>query len=683
MNEELMTVDMAMQNTDSSQATVEQAVATYGDMVYGAALRQTGDADVAADITQGVFVVLARRAASGKLPKEAYMAGWLLTAVHYGVKEARRAVARRSYHERHAAGLRKEGAAGEGALPEEVLAAVDGALLQLRARDRELVVRRYLGGEAVGAIAAAIHVRENTVGRRIARALDKVRRILARRGVVVPAGTLGVLLSAEGARSAPAGVITTAKGAASAKSVLAELILRRMLMVKLKLIAAAVVAAVAAGAGGGLIADIASQGPRQEMVPTLAVKAPAAPATVSTDGFTVTTETGMTLRLEALVNGAILQHGNEWWSPDGSAREAVVLQASVGRGGGVPVLDAGTGRSGPRVMVITNGGVMGLGAGNGVATPDTWSVWFNIAQESEDGRAFAYRISSNPPGNIAKGNTRSGYQAAVLHFRNNPETVDFRFELTVDGWTNYVVHPGTSTPSDNDAVTMQSFGADGRPGVGTTQILDYLDGDFQKELMFRDEGHESIAPSLLRGVGEMGPRYRVPDHPTEQYLAVRPYTLVVDFKNVSMRSGKLTKVETVVKELPDLPVREDLKKLLKSVESGGDIRAGLAAEAEASTAGVLGEFRKLGEGGGAVGLRVKEVWVDGPSACAVVDQKRPARGAEDKHLGLMLVRTERKWQASKAELLRGDEAVSGYVRGFCNVGNQPANEVKEAGGGVP
>src|SRR6516225_3312597 len=79
---------------DNSETAFAELVRRQIDLVYSAALRQTGNPCAAEEVTQAVFVVLARKAAS--LLRLRTLTGWLyqaarLTAANYLRTEWRRA----------------------------------------------------------------------------------------------------------------------------------------------------------------------------------------------------------------------------------------------------------------------------------------------------------------------------------------------------------------------------------------------------------------------------------------------------------------------------------------------------------------------------------------------------------------------------------------------------------------
>ena len=61
---------------EHSEAAFSELVGRYTRLVYSAALRQTGNSHTAEEITQAVFIVLARKA--NRLRRETVLSGWLL-----------------------------------------------------------------------------------------------------------------------------------------------------------------------------------------------------------------------------------------------------------------------------------------------------------------------------------------------------------------------------------------------------------------------------------------------------------------------------------------------------------------------------------------------------------------------------------------------------------------------------
>ena len=80
---ELLRQYVAERSQQAFSAIVEQ----YAGMVYSSALRQTGDAHVAEDVTQTVFVDLSRTATS--LRPRVVVGSWLLIATRYAVQMLR------------------------------------------------------------------------------------------------------------------------------------------------------------------------------------------------------------------------------------------------------------------------------------------------------------------------------------------------------------------------------------------------------------------------------------------------------------------------------------------------------------------------------------------------------------------------------------------------------------------
>ncbi len=193
-----------------------ELVRRHVDLVYAVALRRAnGRAHLAEDITQRVFCDLARKAAL--LADHPVLIGWLHRSTRYAAIDALRGEMRREKLSREFTAMSDADSASEAAVPWEQLRPVlDAALDELSARDRELVLLRYFSGLTFADAGARFGLREDAARRRTERALEKLRGVLARRGVTSTTAALGVLLANQPLVAAPAGLAASASAAAVA-----------------------------------------------------------------------------------------------------------------------------------------------------------------------------------------------------------------------------------------------------------------------------------------------------------------------------------------------------------------------------------------------------------------------------------------------------------------------------------
>jgi RNA polymerase sigma factor (sigma-70 family) len=198
--------------TRGSEEAFAALVARHIDLVYSAALRHTRNHHQAQEITQAVFVVLARKAPS--LDPRTVLAGWLFQTARLAAANYMRAEFRRIRREQEASMQANLDEQSSGPWP-EVAPLLNDAIAGLREKDRNAIVLRFLQGKDYKAVAAALGGTEEAAQMRVTRALEKLRKLFAKRGVVLPAAALGGLLAAHGTQAAPAPLAAAVTAAAT------------------------------------------------------------------------------------------------------------------------------------------------------------------------------------------------------------------------------------------------------------------------------------------------------------------------------------------------------------------------------------------------------------------------------------------------------------------------------------
>ena len=201
-----------------SEAAFATLTARYVSLVYSTALRFTGGAHQAEEITQAVFIILARKA--GGLSSRVVLSGWLyqttrLTAANFIKGEIRR-------HRREQEAYMQSTLNETDSPPWEALAPwLDEAMGGLGETDRNAVVLRYFENQTAAEIGAALRMPEDTARRRVNRALDKLRKFFGKRGIALSAAAIAGAISANSVSAAPSGLAATISAVAAAKGVAA------------------------------------------------------------------------------------------------------------------------------------------------------------------------------------------------------------------------------------------------------------------------------------------------------------------------------------------------------------------------------------------------------------------------------------------------------------------------------
>ncbi|MFO1458628.1 MAG: sigma-70 family RNA polymerase sigma factor [Verrucomicrobiota bacterium] len=192
---------------EGSEAAFRALVSRHVNLVYGAALRQTGDSGIAEEITQNVFIALARKAP--RLAGHETLAGWLHRTAILEAKSRLRSELRRQRREDTAAALAEIQSAG--ASPAEDLTPVlDEGLLQLREPDRLALILRFLEERSLREVGRALGIEEDAARKRVDRALQRLAGFFRERGFAVPAGAGAAALAQTSSIAAPVGLTATA-----------------------------------------------------------------------------------------------------------------------------------------------------------------------------------------------------------------------------------------------------------------------------------------------------------------------------------------------------------------------------------------------------------------------------------------------------------------------------------------
>ncbi|HXB02969.1 MAG TPA: sigma-70 family RNA polymerase sigma factor [Opitutaceae bacterium] len=201
---------------DHSEEAFIELVRRHLALVYRSALRQAnGDTHRAEDVAQAVFTQLARKARS--LARHPRLAGWLYTTTHFTTSVILRSERRRQMREREAHFMQNiscESSPSDGW--DRVSPVLDEVMRELGRADREAILLHFLEGRTFADVGARLSLREDAVRMRVSRALEKLRAALARRGVTSTTAALTVMLANESAIAAPASLMASAAGIASA-----------------------------------------------------------------------------------------------------------------------------------------------------------------------------------------------------------------------------------------------------------------------------------------------------------------------------------------------------------------------------------------------------------------------------------------------------------------------------------
>jgi RNA polymerase sigma factor (sigma-70 family) len=214
-----------------SDAAFTELVRRHLNLVYSVARRCTGNDGDAHDVAQAVFIILARKAAG--LREKTLLTGWLYETTRFAAARLLRTNARRHAREQEAymqstlneadKDLSRHSAATAEAAEiwTQLSPHLEAAMGKLNAADRALLVLRFYENKSGPEAAALLGIREDAAHKRVARALEKLRKIFAQRGVTLTATAIAGAVSANSVQAAPVALAKTVTAVAIVKGSIA------------------------------------------------------------------------------------------------------------------------------------------------------------------------------------------------------------------------------------------------------------------------------------------------------------------------------------------------------------------------------------------------------------------------------------------------------------------------------
>ena len=188
-----------------SEKAFSELMQAAGGMVYGSIYRRTLDAQLAEEITQNVFIVLARKAE--KIRSHPSLSAWLFRTARLETETALRTQRRRQHYHQQLSQNPTSSSHQPDMIANEQLGLLEQSIDALKPKERELVILRHLEGKSFKDIARQTGLSEGACKMRLQRTLTKMSSWLKQRGCTLSVTALAGLLATEKARACPPSLV--------------------------------------------------------------------------------------------------------------------------------------------------------------------------------------------------------------------------------------------------------------------------------------------------------------------------------------------------------------------------------------------------------------------------------------------------------------------------------------------
>ncbi len=204
--------EYAARRSEQAFATL---VARHISLVHSSALRQVRDPVLADEITQEVFITLARKATL--IHPKTILPGWLYRTTRFTAANVLRTESSRQRREQEAQMQSTIDNNSAEAVWQELSPILDEAMSRLGQADRDALLLRYFENRSMREVGAALGTNEEAARKRVARGLDKLRLFFTKRCVSPTTAMIAGAISANSIQAAPTGLANSVTAAAIAK----------------------------------------------------------------------------------------------------------------------------------------------------------------------------------------------------------------------------------------------------------------------------------------------------------------------------------------------------------------------------------------------------------------------------------------------------------------------------------